>query len=72
MGMGLCPTRASRPAKNKIQAPVAQTLESAIQRINHSSVDKYKVTNSGIHWIEIFRVDTVNANVTAATQLIPW
>ena len=45
--------------KNKIQAPVAQTLESAIQRINHSSVDKYKVTNSDIHWIEICRVDTV-------------
>ena len=44
--------------KNKVRAPVAQTLESAIQRINHFSVDKYKVTNCAIHWIEICRVDT--------------
>ena len=45
--------------KNKVQALVAQTLESAIQWINHFSVDKYKVTNCAIHWIEICRVDTV-------------
>ena len=47
--------------KNKVQAPVSQTLESAIQRINHFSVDKYKVTNCAIHcWIEICRVDTLS------------
>ena len=43
--------------KNKLQAPVAQTLESAIQRINHSSVDKYKVTNCNtvIHMLRLQR-----------------
>ena len=45
--------------KNKVQAPVAQTLESAIQRINHFSVDKCKVTNCAIHSTNLYPVDTV-------------
>ena len=38
------------------QAPVVQKLDSAIHRINHYSVDKYRENNYAIHWIEIYMV----------------
>ena len=48
----------SKVEANK-QAPVEQTLDSAINRINHYPVDKYLGKPSCIiHWIEMYAVDT--------------
>ena len=44
---------------NKVQAPVVQTLDSAIKPINHYSVAEYEVSNCAVHWIEIHRLDRV-------------
>ena len=40
-----------------VLAPVVQTLDRAIQRINHYSAEKYWDTNRAIHWIEIEPLD---------------
>jgi len=40
-------------------APVAQRLDNAIHRINHSPVDKCNKTNHAIRWIAIYPVDSV-------------
>ena len=41
------------------QAPVVQTLTSALHWINHYPADKYfGETNCTIHWIEIYPVDS--------------
>ena len=42
----------------QLQAPVVQTLDSAINRINHYPVDKnIRETNCVIQWLEIYPVD---------------
>ena len=39
-------------------APVVQTLDKAIHRINHYPADKYWETNCTIHWIDFYPVDS--------------
>ena len=41
-----------------VQAPVVQTLDSAIHRINHYQRISIMETNCAIHWIEIYPVDS--------------
>ena len=42
----------------QLQAPVVQTLDSAIHRINHYPADKnIRETNCAIQWLEIYPVD---------------
>ena len=55
------PCQAVRLCSIKVQAPVVQTLDSAIQQINHYSVDENEVSNCAIHWIEIYRLGRQDA-----------
>ena len=57
------------PLSEKQQAPVVQTLDSAIHRINHYPADKYQ-GNHAINWIVIYPVGSAIQRLNNWGQII--